>query len=120
MAERACICIDLKSFYASVECAARHLDPLKARLLVADAGRTDKTICLAVSPALKAIGVSSRPRLFEAKQAIRLYEAAHRTRVDYIVAPPRMAEYIRVSSEIFAIYRRYISDEDMHIYSIDE
>ena len=120
MAERACICIDLKSFYASVECAARRLDPLKARLLVADASRTDKTICLAVSPALKAIGVSSRPRLFEAKQAIRLYEAAHRSRVDYIVAPPRMAEYIRVSSEIFAIYRRYIADEDMHIYSIDE
>ncbi len=117
---RACICIDLKSFYASVECAARCLDPLKTCLLVADASRTDKTICLAVSPALKAIGVSSRPRLFEAKDAIRRYEAAHRTRVDYIVAPPRMAEYIRVSSEIFAIYRRYISDEDLHIYSIDE
>ena len=120
MPERACICIDLKSFYASVECAARHLDPLKACLLVADAGRTDKTICLAVSPALKAIGVSSRPRLFEAKQAISRYEAAHRTHVDYIIAPPRMAEYIRVSSEIFAIYRRYISEEDIHIYSIDE
>ena len=120
MPERACICIDLKSFYASVECAARHLDPLKTRLLVADASRTDKTICLAVSPALKAIGVSSRPRLFEAKQAIRRYEAAHRTRVDYIIAPPRMAEYIRVSGEIFAIYRRYIADEDIHIYSIDE
>ncbi len=120
MPERACICIDLKSFYASVECAARHLDPLKACLLVADASRTDKTICLAVSPALKSIGVSSRPRLFEAKQAIRRYEAARRTRVDYIVAPPRMAEYIRVSAEIFSVYRRYISDEDMHIYSIDE
>jgi len=120
MPERACICIDLKSFYASVECAARHLDPLKACLLVADASRTDKTICLAVSPALKAIGVSARPRLFEARQAIRRYEASSRTRVDYIVAPPRMAEYIRVSSEIFAVYRRYISDEDMHIYSIDE
>ena len=120
MPERACICIDLKSFYASVECAARHLDPLKACLLVADAGRTDKTICLAVSPALKAIGVSSRPRLFEARDAIRRYEAAHRTRVDYIVAPPRMAEYIRVSAEIFSIYRNYVSDEDIHIYSIDE
>ena len=120
MPERACICIDLKSFYASVECAARHLDPMKACLLVADGSRTDKTICLAVSPALKAIGVSSRPRLFEAKQAIRRYEAAHRTRVDYIVAPPRMAEYIRISAEIFSIYRHYVSEEDMHVYSIDE
>ena len=120
MPERACICIDLKSFYASVGCAARHLDPMKACLLVADGSRTDKTICLAVSPALKAIGVSSRPRLFEAKQAIRRYEAAHRTRVDYIVAPPRMAEYIRISAEIFSIYRHYVSEEDMHVYSIDE
>ena len=120
MPERACICVDLKSFYASVECAARHLNPLTARLLVADVSRTDKTICLAVSPALKALGVSARPRLFEARQAIRLYEAAHRTHVDYIVAPPRMAEYIRVSAEIFSIYRRYISDEDLHVYSIDE
>ena len=120
MQERTCICIDLKSFYASVECVARGLDPLKACLLVADASRTDKTICLAVSPALKAMGVSSRPRLFEAKQAIRLYEAAHRTRVDYITAVPRMAEYIRVSSEIYAVYRKYIAGEDIHVYSIDE
>ena len=103
-----------------MECVFRGLDPLKARLLVADASRTDKTICLAVSPALKAIGVPGRPRLFEAKEAIRRYEAAHRTRVDYIVAVPRMAEYIRVSGEIFGIYRRYISDEDLHVYSIDE
>jgi DNA polymerase V len=120
MQERTCICIDLKSFYASVECAARGLDPLKACLLVADASRTDKTICLAVSPALKAMGVSSRPRLFEAKQAIRLYEAAHHTRVDYITAVPRMAEYIRVSSEIYAVYRKYIAEDDIHVYSIDE
>ena len=120
MPDRSCICIDLKSFYASVECAARGLDPLKACLLVADASRTDKTICLAVSPALKAIGVSSRPRLFEAKQAIRLYEAAAHTRVDYITATPRMAEYIRVSSEIYAVYRKYIAEEDIHVYSIDE
>ena len=117
---RACICIDLKSFYASVECVARGLDPLKTCLLVADASRTDKTICLAVSPALKAIGVSSRPRLFEAKQAIRLYEAAHHTHVDYITATPRMAEYIRVSSEIYAVYRKYIAADDIHVYSIDE
>ena len=120
MPDRSCICIDLKSFYASVECVARGLDPLKARLLVADASRTDKTICLAVSPALKAIGVSSRPRLFEAKQAIRLYEAAAHTHVDYITATPRMAEYIRVSSEIYAVYRKYIAEEDIHVYSIDE
>ena len=103
-----------------MECVARGLDPLRARLLVADESRTDKTICLAVSPALKAIGVASRPRLFEAKQAIRLYEAAHHTRVDYIVAPPRMAEYIRVSGEVFATYRQFVSDEDIHVYSIDE
>ena len=120
MQERTCICIDLKSFYATVECVARGLDPLKACLLVADASRTDKTICLAVSPALKAMGVSSRPRLFEAKQAIRLYEAAHHTRVDYITAVPRMAEYIRVSSEIYAVYRKYIAEDDIHVYSIDE
>ncbi len=113
-------CCDMKSFYASVECMARGLDPLKARLLVADESRTDKTICLAVSPALKAIGVPSRPRLFEAKQAIALYEAAHRTKVDYITAVPRMAEYIRVSAKIYEVFRRYVAEEDIHVYSIDE
>ena len=112
--------IDLKSFYASVECMARNLNPLETDLLVADESRTDKTICLAVSPALKAKGVSSRPRLFEARQAIRLYEAAHRTKVDYIVAPPRMAEYLRVSAEIYGVYRQFVSEEDIHVYSIDE
>ncbi|MBR6923130.1 MAG: nucleotidyltransferase, partial [Oscillospiraceae bacterium] len=75
------LCIDLKSFYASVECVARGLDPLKANLLVADASRSDQTICLAVSPSLKAIGVPSRPRLFEAKQAIKKYEQTRHTRV---------------------------------------
>lgn len=114
------ICIDLKSYYASVECAARGLDPLTAKLLVADESRSDQTICLAVSPALKAIGVPSRPRLFEAKQAIRLYEARNHTRVDYITAVPRMAEYVRMSSEIYGIYLKYVSPEDIHIYSIDE
>ena len=114
------LCIDLKSFYASVECMARNLNPLETDLLVADESRTDKTICLAVSPALKAKGVSSRPRLFEARQAIRLYEAAHRTKVDYIVAPPRMAEYLRVSAEIYGVYRQFVSEEDIHVYSIDE
>ena len=114
------ICIDLKSYYASVECVARGLDPLKARLLVADETRSDQTICLAVSPALKAIGVPSRPRLFEAKQAIRLYDAAHRTKTQYYIAPPRMAEYERISALIFSIYLHHAAPEDIHVYSIDE
>ena len=118
--ERACICIDLKSYYASVECVYRGLDPLKARLLVADESRTDQTICLAVSPALKAIGVPSRPRLFEAKQRIRDYECRTHTKVDYIIATPRMAEYERVSARIYSIYLRYVAPEDIHTYSIDE
>ncbi|MBQ7520890.1 MAG: DNA methylase [Clostridia bacterium] len=119
-AERQFIASDLKSFYASVECKARGLNPLTARLLVADESRTDKTICLAVSPALKALGVPSRPRLFEAKERIRMYEAYTHTQVDYIIAPPRMAEYIRVSAQIYEIYLRYVSEEDIHVYSIDE
>ena len=114
------IASDLKSFYASVECVARGLDPLSTRLLVADESRTDKTICLAVSPALKAIGVPSRPRLFEAKERIRMYEAYAHTQVEYIIAPPRMAEYIRVSSQVYEIYLRYVAPEDIHVYSIDE
>ena len=118
--DRTYICIDLKSYYASVECVARGLDPLKAFLLVSDESRTDKGICLAVSPALKAIGVGSRPRLFEAKSAIRDYEAAHHTHVPYIVAMPRMNEYIRVSSRIVEIYYKYVAPEDLHVYSIDE
>ena len=118
--DRTCICIDLKSYYASVECVARGLDPLKARLLVADETRSDQTICLAVSPALKAIGVPSRPRLFEAKQAIRLYDAKHRTRTQFYIAPPRMAEYERISALIFSIYLHYVAAEDIHVYSIDE
>ena len=120
MEQRVYICIDLKSFYASVECVARGLDPLAANLLVADESRSDQTICLAVSPPLKAIGVPSRPRLFEAKQAIRLYEARTKTRVEYIIAVPRMAEYERVSSLIYSVYLRYVSEEDIHVYSIDE
>ena len=114
------IAIDMKSFYASVECVARGLDPLKANLLVADGSRTDQTICLAVSPALKAIGVPSRPRLFEAKQAVRHYEKAHHTRVYYYIAVPRMAEYERVSAQIYSVYLRYAAPEDIHVYSIDE
>ena len=118
--DRKYICIDLKSYYASVECVARGYDPLKANLLVADESRTDKTIVLAVSPALKAIGVPGRPRLFEAKQIIRDYEYRHHTKVQYEVAVPRMAEYIRISSRIYEIYLKYVASEDIHIYSIDE
>ncbi len=114
------IAIDMKSFYASVECVYRGLDPLKANLLVADAGRSDQTICLAVSPALKAIGVPSRPRLFEAKQAIQKYERSHHTRILYITAVPRMAEYEKVSATIYGIYLKYAAAEDIHVYSIDE
>ncbi len=114
------LCVDLKSFYASVECMYRNLNPLETDLLVADENRSDRTICLAVSPSLKAKGVSSRPRLFEARQAISLYEAAYRTKVEYLVARPRMAEYLRVSAQIYEIYRRFLSEEDIHVYSIDE
>jgi len=119
-ADMSCICIDLKSYYASVECVFRGLDPLKTNLLVADETRSDQTICLAVSPSLKAMGVPSRPRLFEAKQAIRQYEALHRTKVEYITAVPRMAEYERISALIYSIYLRYVAPEDIHVYSIDE
>lgn len=106
------IAIDLKSFYASVECVERGLDPLKARLVVADASRTDKTICLAVSPALKAMGIGGRPRLFEVVRKTR--------GIDYIVAPPRMALYIDYSTRIYSIYLRFIAPEDIHVYSVDE
>ena len=118
--KRTYICIDLKSYYASVECVYRGLDPLKANLLVADPSRSDQTICLAVSPSLKAMGVPGRPRLFEARQAIRLYEAQHHTKVQYIIAVPRMAEYERISAQIYGIYLRYVAPEDVHVYSIDE
>ena len=118
--ERIYICIDLKSYYASVECVHRGLDPLKADLLVADPSRSDQTICLAVTPALKEKGVPSRPRLFEAKQKIRDYEFAHHTKVDYIIAVPRMAEYERISAKIYSIYLRYVAPDDVHVYSIDE
>lgn len=104
------IAIDLKSFYASVECVERGLDPLKARLVVADESRTDKTICLAVSPALKAMGVPGRARLYEVKQKAK----------DFIVAMPRMAFYISYSTRIYNIYLRHIAAEDIHVYSIDE
>lgn len=104
------IAIDLKSFYASVECVERGLDPLTAKLVVADETRTDKTICLAVSPALKELGIPGRARLYEVKQKAK----------DFIIAMPRMAYYINYSTKIYDIYLRYIAEEDMHVYSIDE
>ena len=114
------IAIDLKSYYASVECVERGENPLTFNLLVADESRSDKTICLAVSPSLKAMGVPSRPRLFEARQAIRLYEAQHHCKVDYVVAKPQMALYEKVSAKIYSVYLKYISTQDIHVYSIDE
>lgn len=114
------VCIDLKSYYASVECVARGLDPLKTCLLVADESRSDKTICLAVSPSLKQLGIPGRPRLFEAKQKIREYERENHTVLPYIIAVPRMAEYERISALIYSIYLRYAAAEDIHVYSIDE
>ena len=110
----------LKSFYASVECVYRRLDPLKANLLVADESRSDQTICLAVSPALKAKGVPSRPRLFEAKQAIQQWERQHHEKIPYLIAVPRMAEYERVSAQIYGICTHYVAPCDIHVYSIDE
>ena len=104
------IAIDLKSFYASVECVERGLDPLTARLVVADASRTDKTICLAVTPALKALGIPGRARLFEVFQKTR----------DFIIAPPRMQKYMEVSTKIFSIYASFVAAEDIHVYSVDE
>lgn len=114
------IAIDMKSFYASVECVSRGLDPMAARLLVADESRSDSTICLAVSPALKQIGVPGRPRLFEAKRVISDFEQRHNRLISYIVAPPRMAEYEAVSASIYGIYQQFAAPEDIHVYSIDE
>ena len=137
------IAIDLKSFYASVECVERGLDPLTTNLVVADANRTEKTICLAVSPSLKSYGVPGRPRLFEVVTKIaevnskrrwsspgrRLISATYDNKilltnpsvaVDYIVAPPRMAFYIDYSTRIYQIYLKYFSPDDIHVYSIDE
>ena len=140
---RTYIAIDLKSFYASVECVERGLDPLATNLVVADRSRTEKTICLAVSPSLKAYGIPGRARLFEVKQRIREVNAERRRKayghrltgksvsdtelkihqdweVDYIAAPPRMAYYIEHSTRIYQIYLKYIAPEDIHVYSIDE
>lgn len=143
MAERVYIAIDLKSFYASVECRERGLDPLSTNLVVADESRTEKTICLAVSPSLKAYGISGRARLFEVVQKVkeenqkRVQRAPGRTftgkssdaaelsehpeyAIDYIAAPPRMALYLKYSTQVYNVYLRYVAPEDMHVYSIDE
>lgn len=114
------IAIDLKSFYASVECADRGLDPLTTNLVVADPSRTEKTICLAVSPSLKVYGISGRARLFELEQKLKEVKQRTGKEVEYIIAPPRMSRYIEVSADIYAIYLKYISPEDIHVYSIDE
>lgn len=110
--QRTYIAIDLKSFYASVECVDRGLDPLTTHLVVADESRTDKTICLAVTPALKERGIGGRARLFEVRQKAR--------GINFIIAKPRMAHYIEVSTKIYGIYLKYVAPEDIHVYSIDE
>ena len=117
---RTYIAIDLKSFYASVECVERGLDPLTANLVVADNSRTEKTICLAVSPSLKSYGISGRARLFEVVQRVREIKAERGEDIEYIVAPPRMALYMEYSTKIYKIYLKYAAPEDMHVYSIDE
>lgn len=141
--ERQYIAIDLKSYYASVECNERGLDPLTTNLVVADLSRTEKTICLAVSPSLKSFGIPGRPRLFEVVQKVKEVNAARRCKapgrafsgkssdynelmkhpeleLDYIVAPPRMAYYIEYSTIIYEVYLKYVAPEDIHVYSIDE
>lgn len=140
---RTFLCIDLKSFYASVECIERGLDPMTTNLLVADASRTEKTICLAVSPSLKAYGISGRARLFEAIQQVKKANAERLRRapghkfsgtssnaieltahpefeISYITAVPRMSKYIEHSTKIYNIYLKYVAPEDIHVYSIDE
>ena len=120
MPDKSYIAIDLKSFYASVECADRGLDPLRTDLVVADESRTDKTICLAVSPSLKALGISGRARLFEAKARVREVNRGRRQKIEMIVAPPRMRRYMQVSRQIYEIYLRFVGPEDIFAYSVDE
>ena len=143
MAERTYLCIDLKSFYASVECVERRLDPMTTHLVVADESRTEKTICLAVSPSLKACGVPGRARLFEVVQKVReanarrryhaprhtltgesydakVLDASPELAVAYIAAKPRMALYMAYSTRIYDIYLRFVAPEDIHVYSVDE
>ena len=114
------IAIDLKSYFASVECVERGLDPLTANLVVADESRTNKTVCLAVSPSLKAYGIGGRARLWEVEQRVKELNRHRKDPITYIVAPPRMSHYIACSTRIYDIYLRYFSAEDIHVYSIDE
>lgn len=136
------MCIDLKSFYASVECRERNLDPMTTNLVVADSSRTEKTICLAVSPALKSFGLPGRARLFEVVQKLKQVNAERKRKIngkfrgksyngeelknnkyleiDYIVAPPQMKLYIDYSSKIYNVYLKYVSSDDIYVYSIDE
>ncbi|MEG0528623.1 MAG: DNA methylase, partial [Longicatena sp.] len=137
------IAIDLKSFYASVECVDRGLDPLTTNLVVADVSKTEKTICLAVTPSLKAYGISGRARLFEVVQKVNEINMMRKRKVvnrqfqgesydaeelqqnpslalSYIAAPPRMAYYMDYSTKIYEIYLKYVAPEDIHVYSIDE
>ena len=143
MSDRVYVAIDLKSFYASVECVEKGVDPLNTNLVVADASRTSKTICLAVSPALKSFGIPGRPRLFEVEQKVKELNRQRVQRtwnkkftgkscmldkllddtslaIDYVVAVPRMGLYIEYSTKIYDIYLKYVAKEDLHIYSIDE
>jgi len=143
MENRVYIAIDLKSFYASVECVDRHLDPLTTNLVVADMSRTEKTICLAVSPSLKSYGISGRARLFEVVQQVKVVNDKRMRNLpgkrftssssdnlivqnnpdvalDYIVAPPQMARYMDVSGEVYKTYLKYVSSDDIVAYSIDE
>ena len=114
------IAIDLKSFYASVECRERGLDPLTTKLVVADASRTSKTICLAVTPALKVYGLSGRSRLFEVEAKAKQIKRQTGKELEYITAVPRMSLYIQYSAKIYSIYLKYFAPEDIHVYSIDE
>ena len=143
MKQRTYIAIDLKSFYASVECRERGLDPMDTNLVVADESRTDKTICLAVTPSLKSYGISGRGRLFEVKQRVREANAGRRhdapghtlegkscsfselqvnpkLEIDFLIAPPRMAYYMEYSTRIYQVYMKYVAPEDIVVYSVDE
>ncbi len=143
MEEKTYLCIDLKSFYASVECIERGLDPMKTNLVVADESRTEKTICLAVTPPLKAYGISGRARLFEVVAQVKKINEARLTKapnhqftgesyhseelsqnpalsLGYLIAPPRMAHYMKYSTRIYDVYLKYIAHEDILVYSIDE
>ena len=120
MPSRVYAAIDLKSFFASVECILRGIDPLKAKLVVADESRTEKTICLAVTPALKAYGIPGRARLFEVSQKVREVERRTGEKVEFIIAKPQMAKYVEYSTKVYNVYLKYVSAEDIHAYSIDE